>query len=156
MGHLFFLDRGPGVAAADAHIVVQDVEAAVALHTGADHRLAVGLAGGVRLEGHGLAALLLDHRHRVPGRRQVAIDRHHPGPFAREQHRRRTAVPDRVAGRLPGADHYRHLALEPAAHVLGSLGRSPDSSCMPRLLSAMDTRLYCPTVNTRLIICLVL
>src|SRR5207247_6091835 len=50
-----------GAAAADADVVVEEVEAAEAVEGGLDHGGAVGGLGDVGLEGEGLAAAGLDH-----------------------------------------------------------------------------------------------
>ena len=109
-------------------------------------------AGDVGFEARGAAALLLDHRLSLLRGVETVIHAQHAGAFARHQERRGTPVPDRVPRRLAGADHGRDLAFEP------HFGNPsiPSSSCTPSVLSAIDTRLYWPTVKTRSISCSVL
>ena len=96
-------------AAADADIVVEEVEPAEAVDGSIDQPLAFGLTGGVEGFGRGGAALGLDHLDRAFGELQVAVGHQHLGAGARQQDRRRPAVADAVA-RCPAAAQDRDLA----------------------------------------------
>ena len=144
--------RRAGVPPADADVVVEDVDAAVGVDRRSNQGLAVGLAGGGGAEGAGAATLLSDHLHRLLGGVESDVRRHHLGSLAGEEQGRRAAIPDGVAGCLAGTDHDGDLAFEASAHGCGKRA-APDSSCTPSVLSAIETRVYWPTVKTRSISC---
>ena len=86
-------------AAADADIVVEEVEPAPAIDRGVDQPLAVGLLGHVAGMRGGMAALGLDHLDGAFGELHVEVGHQHLGAGARQQDRRGAAVADAVAGR---------------------------------------------------------
>src|SRR5439155_22628901 len=91
----------PG-ARLDAHVVVEDVEAAIALDRGGHHRAAVRGAGDVGRPGRGVAALARDLLHGLLGALEDRVDAEHPGALARDPDRRRLAVAEaRPAGAGP-------------------------------------------------------
>ncbi len=91
-------------AAADADVVVEEVEPAEAVERGGDHAAALGVVGEVGLmRGRG-AAFRRDHGHRALGQGQVAVDDQHAGAGPGQQDRRRPAVADAVAGSAASGD----------------------------------------------------
>src|ERR1700733_12830201 len=64
-------------AAADADIVVEEVEPAPALDGGLDQPLAFGLMGDIAGHGRGTAALGLDHCDRARGKPEIEIGHHY-------------------------------------------------------------------------------
>ena len=103
-----------GVAAgkADAHVVVQDVDAAPAFLGFGDRRLQRGFLGHVGLEGDAFAAILRDDRCGLLGRLQVDIDGQDLGAVAREHQCRGPTVAQSLAGALAGADDDGDLVRE--------------------------------------------
>ena len=105
------------VAAADADIVDQDVEAAEAgvglLH---DPR-AVSGPGDVGADRMRCPALLRHQGGGLLGPLGQAIDAEHLRTLAREEQRHGAAVADGLPRRLAGADHHRGLAFEATHHV---------------------------------------
>src|SRR5712691_475100 len=103
----------------DADIVVDHVDAAVAVPAGSDHGGdLVGLGDVGAMRGRG-AAFGLNDAGGLRGSRRIDIDTKHARALAGEGHRRRLAVaparPDRS-----GAHHDRHFALEPIRHGMFS------------------------------------
>src|SRR5207245_8723454 len=96
--------------AADAHVVDQEVETAVAAHRLAGHRRALRLVGDVEREGGRLAPFASDHLDGALGEALVAVDDQHAGPAPREQDARRAPVADAVArGAATGDDGHASL-----------------------------------------------
>ena len=124
-------------AAADADIVVEEVEPAPAVDRRIDQPLALGLLGDVAGMRRGRAALGLDHLHRALGELEVEIGHQHLGAGARQQDRRGAAVADAVARRAAARDD-RDLAGQ-AGVVLRSLHRIPLQVPAPDL-TASPTR----------------
>ncbi len=83
-------------AAADADVVVEEIEPAPVIDGGVDQPLALRFLGDVAGMGDGMAALGLDHLDRALGELQIEIGHHHPGAGASEQDRRGAAVADAV------------------------------------------------------------
>jgi len=115
---LIFLDDRVAAGEAQAHIVVQDVDAAPFGEAAFDHLHDRRLVGDVGRCRRRRAAFLLDHVDGVPRRFQVAVDRPHLRAFAREQQRCRPSVADGLPRRLPRADDDGDLVLEPHASFL--------------------------------------
>ena len=110
-------------AAADADIVVEEVEPAPVIDRGIDQPLAVGFLGGVAGLGDGGAALGLDHLDGALGQLQVEVRHHDLGAGARQQDRGGAAVADAVAVGA-AARHDRHLARQAESRPHGSLMHS--------------------------------
>ena len=110
-------------AAADADIVVEEIEPAPAVDRGVDQPLAIGFLGDVAGMRGGCAALGLDHLDRAFGELEVEVGHQHFCAGARQQDRRSAAVADAVARRA-AARHDRDLAGQ-AGVVLRALHRSP-------------------------------
>ena len=91
-------------AAADADIVVEEVEPVPAVDGGLDQPFAFGLNGDVAGHSQGNATLGLDHFDRAPGKPTIEIGHHHLGTGARQQDRRSPAIADTVARSTPTAD----------------------------------------------------
>ena len=106
-----------------------------------------------------LTASCLDHRKRLFRGGQALVGQQDDCAFLRETDRRRTPVTNRLAGCLPCTDDRSRSCLRVCRSCPASsdveVGK-PGSGCTPKLLSAIDTRLYCPTANTMSIICCVL
>ena len=101
-----------GATAADADVVVEEIETAESIDGRLDHRGALAPLGDIGLEGHALAARLGDHLDRALGKAAVAIDDDDLGPGLREQDGGRATVADAVTrGAAAGDD--RDLAREP-------------------------------------------
>ena len=106
-------------AAADADIVIEEIEAAPARHGGFNQPFAVGFLGDVAGQRRRRAAFRRNHCHGTFGKPELAIGDQHFGAGARQQDRRRPAVADAVA-RRPAATHHRDFAGQPGV-FLGSL-----------------------------------
>src|SRR5215471_17215334 len=100
-----------GAAAADAHVVVEEVEATVAIEGGADHARAVLVAREVGAESHRLTPFVLDHAHRLLGEIDGLVHHDDLGPCPGEQDGGGAAVADARA-RGPASRHDGDLALE--------------------------------------------
>ena len=100
-------------AGADADVVVQDVEAAVALGGEGGHRLGGVGVGDVRRERRGLAALGADRRLQRLRPLEVAVDQHDAGAFPGEEGGDRAAVADPLGLRRRPRDD-GDLARQPA------------------------------------------
>ena len=91
-------------AAADADIVVEEVEPAPAVDGGLDQPLAFGLNGDVAGQRRSAATLGLDHFDRSPGKPRIEIGHHHLGTGPRQQDRRGPAVADTIPRGAATAD----------------------------------------------------
>ena len=100
-----------GAAAADADVVVEEVETAEAIDRRLHHRRAVARLRDVGLEREPLAAGLRDHLHRALREAAVAIDDDDLRPGLREEDRGGAAVADAVTGGAAAGDD-RDLARE--------------------------------------------
>src|SRR5439155_607904 len=109
---------------AGADVVVQDVQSPEAFERGGHQPGRRVVVRDVGLERPRLAALALDHVHRGPGGRAVAIDDAYARALARQQHRRRASVADRLPRCLPAAHDDRRLALDPPGHRAPPGGKS--------------------------------
>src|SRR5262249_32995686 len=98
-------------AAADADIVVKEVEPPKRLDGAVDHHFALTLIGYVGDEGQCSAAFGLDHLDGLIGRLTIDIDDQHLSTRPGEQDRRRPAITDPVVGRAAAVDD-RHFTLE--------------------------------------------
>jgi hypothetical protein len=107
------------LAGLDAHVVVEDVKAAVRRHRGRDHGPAVGRASDVRGESGGGAALALDDGHRLFGAGELRVHTEDGRALPSEQNGGGLAVAEARPAR-PGARDDRDLAREAAAHRLSS------------------------------------
>ena len=96
---------GPGVAGADADVVVEHVDATEALEGGVGDPSAGVLVGDVGLEDLAGPALGPDHLGRLGRRGRSTVDGEHLGALPGEQQRRGPPVADRLAGGLTGAGH---------------------------------------------------
>ena len=99
-------------ACGDAHVVVQDIESAKVLTSGADRRLDLILVSNVDLNGDGLSAGIRDGRHRVLCGLKVAVGNHDARACVRECERYRPAIADGRARCLTTADHERGFIVE--------------------------------------------
>ncbi|MGX0960396.1 hypothetical protein AB7M63_000845 [Bradyrhizobium japonicum] len=106
-------------AAADADIVVEEIEPAPAVECSLDQCLAIGFAGDVATMRRRRAALGRDHLHGALGELEVAIGHQHFCSGTGQQNCCSAAVADAVASGATTADQ-RHLAGE-AGIVLGAL-----------------------------------
>jgi hypothetical protein len=93
-----------GAAAADPHVVVEEVEPAEPVQRRLDHRRALRGLGDVGLERDGLAALLVDHRDGSSREITGAIDHDDPRARLGEQDGGGAAVADTVARRAAPRD----------------------------------------------------
>ena len=86
------------------------------------HDAAIGDVGDVS---DGLAALVANHGDGVLGRHQDAVDDDDPRSLAGVDDRRCPSVADRLARRLPAADHDHHSPLQPIPHSPDPIRRLP-------------------------------
>ena len=104
----------PTVPGADADVVVEDVDLPVCRQGRVGDACARRRIDDVGLVGLRLASVVLDQPDGLRRRVEPAIDHQHPGALPGEQDRRRPAVADGVARRLPSTDHDGHLAGQPS------------------------------------------
>ena len=102
----------------DALVVLQHVDAPVALDDGLDDRNQRRLLGHVGDQRLGAATVDLDHCGGFVGRRAVAIERDHVCAGAGEEHTRGSAVTDHRPRSLAGAGHDRDPAVEAQRRAL--------------------------------------
>ncbi|MGY4435404.1 hypothetical protein ACVWWO_007881 [Bradyrhizobium sp. F1.13.1] len=98
-------------AAADAHIVVEEIEPAPMVKRGFDQRPAIALAGDVTAMRRGRAAFGCDHLDGSFSELELAIGHQNFGAGAGQQNCGRAAVANAVARSAAAADQ-RHLAGE--------------------------------------------
>src|SRR5262249_56240989 len=109
-------------AAADADIVVKEVEPPKRLDGAVDHHFALTLIRYVGDEGQCGAAFGLDHLDGLIGRLTIDIDDQHLSTRPGEQDRRRPAITDPVVGRAAAPDdphftlHSAIIPLSPPPH----------------------------------------
>src|SRR5438093_335975 len=106
-----------GITRADADVVVQHVDPAVALEARLGHRAAVLGARHVTAKRRGLAARGTNPLLGLAPRSLVPVDDEDARPLASEQQRGRATVADRVSRRLACSRNDGHLAVEPPRHV---------------------------------------
>ena len=106
-------------AAADADIVVEEIEPAELIDGGVDQLPAIVLVGDVAGDRGRRAAFVPDHLDGAFGELEIAVGDHHFRAGPRQQDRRRAAIADAVACRAAAGDQ-RDLAGE-ASVFLGSL-----------------------------------
>ena len=93
-----------GAAAADADIVVEEVQPAEAVHRRRNHAPALRAIGEIGLMRCRSAALRGDHVHGALGESQIAVDDENASAGTREQDGRGAAVADAVARRAATGD----------------------------------------------------
>src|SRR5262249_1188357 len=133
------------VAGAYTHVVMQDVDSAIGVERRPREGATVLRPRDVGFANQTLAAFGFDHRLRLARRLPIPIDKNHASAFARKENGRGAAVADSVPRRLSRAHHYGDFILK--SH--DSNPATPSSSLTPSVLSAIDTRLYWPTVKIR-------
>src|SRR5262249_40083329 len=133
------------IADADADVVVQDVDPAVSVERRPRERATIRRPRDVGLANEAGAAFGFDHRLCFARRFRIAIHEDHASAFARKENGGGAAITDGVARRLSRAGDDGDFALK--SH--DSNPPMPSSSCTPSVLSAIDTRLYWPTVKIR-------
>src|SRR5262249_29445733 len=137
------------IAGAYADVVMQDVDSAIGVERRTRERAAIFRPRDVGFANEALAAFGFDHRLRFARRFPIPINQNHAGAFARKEYGRGAAIADSVPRRLSRAHNYGDFVLK--SHDLNPA--IPSSSLTPSVLSAIDTRLYWPTVKIRSSIC---
>ena len=107
-----FVKQRVAAGEAQAHIVVQNIDAAPALPCRLDHRLERRLTRHVGFERDAFAARLPRHRRRFLGGGEIIVDRQNLGALLRKPQNRGAAIAHPGARRLPGADHDGDLVLK--------------------------------------------
>jgi len=130
-----------GVGAADADIIMQNVDTSIGFEAVLHQSGAGRIAGGVCFDGHRRTPFAFDHVDGFLCGVETSVDGHDLRAFTGEEDRGGSTIPDRVTRCLSGPHHDRHFVLETKTHDFGNPW-APSSSWTPSVLSAIETRLY--------------
>src|SRR4030095_7227202 len=140
------------ISHSDADVVVQDVNPAIGVERRPRERAAIRRPRDIGFINEAGAAFGFDHRLRFARRFRITVDENYAGAFARKENGGGGTIADSVSGRLSRAGDDSHFVLQ--SH--DSNPTTPSSSRTPSVLSAIDTRLYWPTVKIKSSSCWVL
>ena len=99
-------------AEADADVVMQNINLTPSFMGRGNRRSQRRASGHIRLEGEAISPVLSNHRCRLLGRGEVAVDGHDPGAFLGKSQGGRPPIAECFAGTLTGADNDGRLPFQ--------------------------------------------